>query len=315
MFFKETEQKWQFGDVFGARLTRQPLENRSEQANQSFSPFQIAAEPEQVVGDPAGQIAGTPEFAYRLQAAHQTEMLNRLIRENPDIFTLLTLRHSAEQRRQIIGGYGEATWHYDESMAGGAEKDPQDKRLEYNPATVPGGHHRGMNRLFGKPDGWIGSDGGCGVTSGVQMGLNRAMQMQSVEIGQHMLAISLKAAPPAGMIGKKKLLTAQHPAEFWQENLQGWSIDKTAAERIGNIDGVFPSRLDEPGDAGNGIPAERKGVAILIVNVAEDRINWLEPGEFFQKDLAITHGEILAFHQLQAEIAGKKRVFKVDGAL
>ena len=111
----------------GPGFARKPAEYGSQEPNQPLGPLQVAPQPQQVVGHPAGQIAGSPELGHRLESAHEAEGFHRLVGQHPDVFALLQLRTLAGQRLHIRSGDGQAAGHDGEPLLGGAGKDPQQR--------------------------------------------------------------------------------------------------------------------------------------------------------------------------------------------
>ena len=67
-------------------------EDGPQEPDQSLGPLQVAPQPQEVVGHPAGQIAAAPELGDRLESAHQAEGFHRLVGQHPDVLALLLLR-------------------------------------------------------------------------------------------------------------------------------------------------------------------------------------------------------------------------------
>ena len=93
----------------------------------TFRPFHIPAEPVQVVGRPAGQVAAA---AAQLDGAagrrQQAERTDRPRGENPCVFAAAPLLHGDDHGIGPGGGSGQTAGHDDERLVRRRQEDAED---------------------------------------------------------------------------------------------------------------------------------------------------------------------------------------------
>ena len=131
------------------------------------------------------------------------------------------------------------------------------------------------------------------------------------EVVEDVLA-GLGVAAPIGIDGGELELFAEEVlAEAREEHEEGGGFEHAGAEGVGNGDVAGVDGLNESGDAEGGVAAEFEGVAEVIILAAEDDVDLLEAAERFQENVVVADGEVGAFHECEAQVAGEVGVFEI----
>ena len=128
---------------------------------------------------------------------------------------------------------------------------------------------------------------------------------------EHVRELPGLSTPPGGDRRQLQLLAEQVAAQTRQERQDGGRLDHPRAERVGNGYVAGPCRLDQAGDAERRIAAQLERVAEAVVEPAEDDVDRLQAFQRLDEDPAITHRQVAAFDQGEAQIAREVRMLEV----
>lgn len=133
----------------------------------------------------------------------------------------------------------------------------------------------------------------------------------AVEVGEHSLAHSYLAKPPAFDEGEEEFLAKPLLADAWEEGLEGCGAGKAGARGVhdGYVTGA--PGFDEAGDAAAGGGPELEGIDSVFIEAADDSIDSAEAAEGFEKQSSLADGEIGRFDEGDAEQACFVGVLKV----
>jgi len=132
-----------------------------------------------------------------------------------------------------------------------------------------------------------------------------------LEHGQRIGQDGRFATPPGGQRGHGQWLTqqvlgngrekTQHRAGFkWR---RAWCVGQQQVAR--------PHRLHQPGHAQGGVGPQLQRVEPLVVQPFDEHVHRLQPMQGFEVQALVAHGEVVAFDQVQAQVARQVGVFKV----
>ena len=134
---------------------------------------------------------------------------------------------------------------------------------------------------------------------------------QLIEVRANITARVFPAAPPGGRGGHEQLLVQKATAQSRQEVHLSRRLDHAAAQRIVENHRTGARRLQQSRNAQKRVAPQLQRIAKAIVQTADQQIHRLQSGQRLDVDAAVAHREVRAFHQREAPVAGKKRVFKV----
>ncbi len=126
-----------------------------------------------------------------------------------------------------------------------------------------------------------------------------------------MVALPRLAAPPRRHRRQRQVLAEQVPAQAGQEGQHRRRLEHAAAERVGHGDAAGPHRLDQAGDAERRVAAQLQRIAEAVVHAAEHDVDRLQALDRLQEDGLVADGQVAAFDEHEAEIAGQIGVLEV----
>ena len=129
--------------------------------------------------------------------------------------------------------------------------------------------------------------------------LDHAIVHLRQRLGQH----GLFATPPGVQRRQQQLLAQQARSQRRQKAENGTGFEKTGARQIRHDHIAGADRLQQAGNAKPGFGPQLQRVEILVINALDQHIDLLQPVQGFQIELAVTHGQIAALDQRNAEIA------------
>src|SRR5437762_14258451 len=94
--------------------------------------------------------------------------------------------------------------------------------------------------------------------------------------------------------GQTQRLAQEVTAKLRQKGQQGRRFQKAAAQPVGDGDFARADSLDEAGDAEEGIAAQLKRVAEVVVEAAKNDVDQLQAAEHLEKDTVVAHGQVVA---------------------
>ena len=136
-----------------------------------------------------------------------------------------------------------------------------------------------------------------------QVGAERRLDDQPVEIFDDVLPGRILAAPPGGHRRQFQFLAEQMPAQAGQKRHERRALQQAAAERVGHRHVARAQRLDQARHAEHRVVAQFQRVAKIVVHAAQDHIHAVEAAQGFQKDAVVAHGQVLALDEHVAEVA------------
>lgn len=309
--------------VFEGEFVGELRNQDAHDADEGLGAFGVTAEPEEVVGNAAGEFCAGAGGGPGLDAGGEEGLVqDGAIREDPGVLTAAAGLHGDDRDVRRDGDAGEAAGHDDEAVPGGGQVGAEGDRAGDEFAAVPdGGFGEGDffltdEVLWGFADALdkgglvLGAEGG-GEDRIAAFVRKSAFDEEGVEAGEDVLALFAVAAPPGGGVGNEDFLAKETAAEGGEEGEQGRGFGEAGTDRIGDADIAGAHGFKQAGDAEEGILTEFQGIAEAIVHAAEDDIDLLEPLKGFDKDLAVAHGEVAAFHEGEAEITAEVGVLEV----
>ena len=130
-----------------------------------------------------------------------------------------------------------------------------------------------------------------------------------------MVKISGLAAPPGGQRRQLEILAQQLPAQQRQERRQAGILDDGAAQSIGENDMAAARRLQQAGNAQQGIAAQFQRIAVGVHHPPQDDVHRPQPAQGFQPDPAVAHHQILALDQTERQVVGQIGMFEINRAV
>ena len=93
--------------------------------------------------------------------------------------------------------------------------------------------------------------------------------------------------------------------------MHGWRLQKTGAQRIGHDHVASAHGLHQTWYAQGGVAAQFEGVAVVVVQPAQQAVNGLQPLHCLEVKALVAHGQVAAFDQRQAQITGQVGVLEI----
>ena len=290
--------------------------------------FQIAAEPEEIVGGAAGQVAEHAQDLHMIGGGQKGGDFHGLVADDPDISGLGALAHGHRARIAMTARHAAETARHDAPAIGGrggedAQREGPGRQLAIAPDRRGGEAHHLLPRKVHAPllhggderlalgGVEIGAQYGRAVAKARHRVAEGAADGHVVEIGKDVLALLLLPAPPGRDVRQLQLL-AQHAArEAGHEGEQRARFHEARARHIGHRHGAPADRLQHAGHAQLRGGVQLKGVAPVRVHAPPDHIGALEARDGAHMQLALAHHEVFALDQQQAEIAGHIGLFEI----
>ena len=299
----------------------------AHEAERALGAFDVAAEPVEVVAGAARQDAGADALVGRGRRGQHGDGLDRAARDHPDVGGGAAALHGDGADVGGVADPGEAAAHDLPALGRAGEEDAQAHRPRDEHAVLPGrgggeGDHlltdepravrlepgvEGLARHGAEP---AAEDGGVVGLVG-EPGRERGTDHHPVLVGADVGALRGLAAPPGGDVGQDERLAEQRLGDAREEGEERAGLEDAGAERVDEGDGAGAGRADEAGgaEAGGGVELERVGEG--GVEAAPEDGDRAEAGDGADHDAAVLDGEILAFEQAEAEVAGDPGVLEV----
>ncbi len=135
---------------------------------------------------------------------------------------------------------------------------------------------------------------------------------QFIEMLAHVGEFTPLAAPPRGDRRQLNFLAEQVPAKTGHEGQEGGAFDHATAQRVDDGDASGSRGFDETRHTEEGIAAEFKRIAKCVGDPAQNDIHPPQALQRLHENLAIAHGEVVAFHESEAKQAGNVGVLEVS---
>ena len=285
---EQLQQRRDLARVVGRVLIGQARHEAAQEPDDVLGALDVAAEPEQVFGDAAGELRGG-----RLDAAsdpRRTGVRRRSTGPSASIHVSLLLPPRCIETIGTSCGARharQAARHHRERVAGGGDIGPEDDRpwLEAVPVPHrrarerhvrlrgevlrPGANRRGELVSFARAE--LSSEDRVLLHEG-----KRGLDDELVEMLDDVVAIGRLAAPPGRRRRKPQLLAEQIAAERWQKRKERGRLDHARAERVGDDDVAGADGIDQPGDAEEGVAAQLERIAEAVVEAPEDHVDAAE---------------------------------------
>jgi hypothetical protein len=300
------------------------VEGGAEEADGLFEAFGVAAEPEEVVGGAAGDAAGGARGADDGGCGGgRGRGVEGVGRDDPRVFADAAgahgddpairfgtdAREAAGEEVVLVAADGEAEGAPDEGAGldfalreggGGGEGEA------FLGDPVLGGGAEAVEHLgeFGaaevvEEDGVAGAAGEGGFEDPAGGGVEDALEF------------ALLAAPPGGDGADEEVFAEEFAADAGEEGVEGGGFDEAGAEAVDEGDAAGAPSFGEAGDAEFAVAAHFEGVGVDVVDVTEDDVDAFEAFEGFEPEAAVADGEVGAFDEGEAEVAGFEGVLEV----
>jgi hypothetical protein len=116
------------------RFLEQPWQNGARHTHCRLHPFHVPAQPEEVVGRPAGQVEGGPaDIQVRRGRRQEAELRGRTVGQHPRVLAAPAALHGRHQFIQRRGEARQSAWHDGIGAGRGNGIDPEHEvaRAEY----------------------------------------------------------------------------------------------------------------------------------------------------------------------------------------
>ena len=320
---QHTEQRQQLGGVLRPVRVRQTGHGAAQQPHRVLRTLRVAPEPEQIVGDPAGQI-GRPSLVpdHHAGLRQQRHRADGTVRQHPRVLAAPAALHRHHRHVAHARHAGEPARHHDKGIAVSGDVGPEDQRPRLQAMAEPDRRGRQCHLILA--DELMGARTHLRDQRGfLALGqlpteqrlpvLRRKCPLgdQLVEMFEDVLQLLRLAAPPGGDRRKHQLLAEQVPAQTRQERHDGGRLDHARAEGVGNRHVAGPRGLDQSGHAERRIAAQLERIAEAVVEAAKDDVDGLEAVEGLDEDATVAHRQIAALDQREAEIPREIGVLEV----
>ena len=292
-----------------------------EEPREARGAFEVAAQPEQIVGEAArGVVGAVDEIGQRtdgrwrgrragvqdprvLRQAAVLEGDDRVVAGGMEareaaghdaVFALLP----RDERAEDVGGWPQGAF---DPRGGGTEMDALLAAEGPRPRANIG------RERFAFGAGEERTEPGGREMGGAEGGLDD----ERIEIFEHGVAGLFLAAPPGGDAGQREFFAEHFPAKGIEKREQRRSFDGPAPELVGERDALVVGGVHEAGHAEQGVAVQFERIAERGVDAADNRIDAAEAADGAQEDLGIARGEIGALDEGEAEVAGEVGVFEI----
>ena len=308
------------------RGAHQPLQRRAHQPRRALQPLDVAAEPEQVVGHPARQVAGgAAQLQRRHRLRRRADDVAAVLAQHPDILGHAQPAAAAGQPLALVQHPREPARHGPPARAVVHQEQPQHHRPRRQRAVLQAGRDRGRDRSRRPPR------PRAAPRSAHQLGARRRRQRGRRDRGGaavHRRAISQRAGlahaprraprvaqPQRRHARQHQLLAEQAPAQRRQEGGQRrrlqprpsrdrWRCARCPA-RTASIRPGTPSRLPASSSSGSIMPP---------VQPAQQHVDLLQPLQRLEEHRAAAHRQVAALDQRAGQFARRGTCARTSAA-
>ena len=140
---------------------------------------------------------------------------------------------------------------------------------------------------------------------------NRRADHQFIEVGFDIRPVFVASAPPRRHGGQLQIFAQLTAADGRQEGHQRGCFQQSAAQGVGHHDLPAASGLHESGHAVHRVVTQLQGIGLFVVHAAQDDIDRQEAAEGLQVDARAADGQVVAFNERIAQVAGEVGILEV----
>ena len=306
----------------GRAVLLQAAQAGAQRAHGPVGALGVAAEPEQVVGGTARQIAGQPAHLRRLDGGppQAVEGRQRGVADHPHIARFPVGR--AQGHRHIgVDRHGQAPRQDGEAVGGRGHEHAHGIGFRHQPRRSQ--RRRGaeadllLRHQRGPPDldllqqlGALGGaqprriDTGDGAARPGRA-LVRGTDHHVLEIGESVPAALRVAQPPPGPIRHQQLLAQHRLGELRQVGAQAAVLGQRRAGRVDHEVGLLAQCLQQTHRAGEARGVQLQRIRYAARHAAHDQVDRHQAVQRLERDAVAGDAQIAALHQQQAEVAGE----------
>jgi len=305
----------------------QPHVVGAQQPHRALSALDVAAEPVEVVAGAARQHAGPDPRVGRGGGRQHADRFDPALADHPDVGGGAAALHADGARLRGPADPGEAALHHLPAARRAGEEHAQAHRPRQQPAVDVGRRGREHHRLLADQPGAVGLQPGVERLAGLgpdlaaehggvvslerQPGRERRADHHPVAVGSDVGALGRLAAPPRGDVGQDQRLAEQGAGDPRHEGEQRPGLEHARAEGVDQGDRALPQRADQARGAEPRAGVELERIGEGGVQPPPEHADRSEAGDGADHDPAVLDGQVLAFEQHEAEVAGDVGVLEV----
>ena len=309
----------------GAAAFGQPDVGGAQEPHHAFGAFDIAAQPEQVVGRARRQRAGAAAAHRLARHRRQRGARHRAGADDPDIRRAAAALHGDGLRIGAGADAGEPAGHRHPSRPRARQKHPQRHRARHRAAIYQRGRGgQGHRLLRHKPGAVLGQPGsqrrrakvaraplcGLGCVERHPRG-QRGRQDQPVRRGLHRRRRRRIAAPPRGDVGHQQGRPHQIGRQLGQERHQRPGFQHARPQRIHHRQPARPQGRHQPRRAQARGMVQLHRVGIAAVQAPPQHLDRAQARHGAHHQAPGLHGQILALHQGDAQVTRQPGMFEI----
>ena len=303
------------------RGTHHARDQGAAQTGGFLQPFQITAQPIEIIRDPAGQIArgAADRHGARVQHGHETGG-GGFVRHDPDILGNGIVRQTAGDGVFLGQSAGQTARQGPPGGAVMGQEHPQRDRPRVHALWSDTGRHRGqgrhqrrvLRRMRRDPPGQRGALAGWHVRREKRHrgAIGGMADDPSVQIAQHGAQIGALAQPEGGLAGGDQILAQKLAGEAGEESGQSGRLGQSGAGMVHHMHRAGAHRVQQAGRAGAARQFQR--VHPRAFQPAHQHTDPFQPPQGLQEHEAAADRQIARLDQADREFAGEQDMLEPE---